>query len=336
MGKSSPEMVWQAKKTELLRLIDSEIFQQKPKKITFYAPSFTGYKTPHFRSSLDAFATFSITGEACALDCKHCGRKVLASMIPTITPSGLFDAAKNLKKKGGIGCLVSGGCLSDGSVPLQGFIATMARIKKELDLLVMVHTGITDLCTAKALKKAGIDVGLIDVIGSDRTIRRVCNLDVSVKDYEKSLEALEEVRLNFVPHVIVGLDNGKLDGEFNALKMISGFHPAALVIIAFMPIQGTNMASIKAPKPYDIARVIAVARLFFPKTRLSLGCMRPKGKDRDQTDVLAIKAGVDAIAFPSEKAIVFAEENGYDVSFSAYCCAHIYQQRQEEVRSLSK
>jgi uncharacterized radical SAM superfamily protein len=35
--------------------------------------------------------------------------------------------------------------------------------------------------------------------------------------------------------------------------------------------------------------------------------MRPKGKHRAETDTLAIKAGVDAIAFPAEEAIEYAE-----------------------------
>jgi hypothetical protein len=250
-------------------------------------------------------------------------------MAPTYTPSRLFEAAENLKKKGGLGCLVSGGCLSNGSVPLEGFVSTLARIKKCLGLTVMVHTGIVDLKTAEALKKAEIDVALIDIIGSDRTIGQICSPEISTRDYERSLAALSKTGLNFVPHVIVGLEDGKLNGEFQALRMISRFHPSALVIIAFMPIRGTSMAGVQPPEPHDIAKVIATARLMFPKVQLTLGCMRPKGKNRSQTDVLSLKAGVDAIAFPSEETIEFAEENGFSFSFSPFCCAKICQQEHE-------
>jgi len=62
----------------------------------------------------------------------------------------------------------------------------------------------------------------------------------------------------------------------------------------------------------------------FPRTPLALGCVRPKGKHRAETDVLALKAGVDAIAFPSEDAVKYAETQGYELSFSSYCCAQIY------------
>ena len=200
----------------------------------------------------------------------------------------------------------------------------MKRIKLELGLTVFVHTGVINLQTALSLKEAQIDAALIDVIGSKETIRKTYNLSVSVDDYTVSLEALDKAGLNFVPHVIVGLNEGKLDGELEALKMIRKVTPAALVIIAFMPIHGTAMAKTTPPKPTDIAKVASVARLMFPKTPLILGCMRPKGAIRGETDVLALKAGVDAIAFPSENAVKYAEGKGCTVSFSSYCCAQMY------------
>jgi uncharacterized radical SAM superfamily protein len=127
-----------------------------------------------------------------------------------------------------------------------------------------------------------------------------------------------------VPHVIVGLDEGKLKGELDALKIIASAKPSAVVVIAFMPIPGTAMAKVKPPTPADIAKVTAAARLMFPKTPIALGCVRPKGMHRAETDVLALKAGVEAIAFPSEAAIEYAEAQGYTFSFSSCCCAQIY------------
>jgi uncharacterized radical SAM superfamily protein len=209
-------------------------------------------------------------------------------------------------------------------VPLKQFIPAIEKIKRELGLTVFVHTGIIDAAMATALKTAGVDAALIDIIGADETIRKVCNLNVTVKDYARSLNALQEAGLNFVPHVIVGLHDGKLKGELDALKIIASVKPSAIVVIAFMPIQGTAMANAKPPQPADIARVAATARLIFPETPLVLGCMRPKGKHRAETDVLALKAGVDAIAFPSEEAVKYAEAQGRAFSFSSYCCAQIY------------
>jgi hypothetical protein len=245
-------------------------------------------------------------------------------MYPARTPQELFELCSKLKLRGALGCLISGGCLPNGSVPLTSFIDAIERIKRDIGLMVVVHTGLIDFKTAKALRESGIDTALIDVIGSDDTIREVCKMNATFQDYARSLEALNEAKINFVPHVIVGLHHGRLSGELHALKMISQHRPSALVIIAFMPIRGTRMQDVEPPKPIDIARVSLAARLMFTRTPIVLGCMRPKGNHRKQTDLLAMRAGVDAIAFPAEEAIDFATNNGYTVSFSSLCCSQVY------------
>jgi len=324
MAQLSPETVWHATEKELLSLLDTGALLSKPKNAHFYAPSFMHYKTSYYCSSPTRFPTVSVTGTACSLNCRHCGGKILQTMHPAKTPEKLFELSAELKQNGALGCLVSGGCLPDGSVPLKQFIPAIEKIKQELGLTVFVHTGIIDAVTATALKTAGVDAALIDIIGSDETIRKVYNLNVTVKDYVRSLKALQKAGLSFVPHVIVGLHDGELKGEFHALKMISSYKPSAIVVIAFMPIHGTAMAKVKPPQPADIAKVTATARLMFPETPLVLGCMRPKGKHRAETDILALKAGANAIAFPSEEAIKYAEKQEYALSFSSYCCAQIY------------
>jgi uncharacterized radical SAM superfamily protein len=327
MAQLSPETVWSLSTQELLRLLDTETLIPKPKRVSFYAPSFMHYRTSRFCSKPNQFSTVSVTGKGCALNCKHCGGKILETMHPAKTPEALFELCLKLKQNGALGCLVSGGCLADGSVPLKQFIPVLGRIKRELGLVVNVHTGIVDVATAEALKNAGVDAALIDIIGSNKTISEIYNLNVTVEDYANSLKALHEARLNFVPHVIVGLHNGQLQGEFHALKLIARYKPSALVIIAFMPIRGTAMALVKPPQPMDIARVAAVARVMFPDVPVALGCMRPKGKHRAETDVLCLKAGVDAVAFPSEEAIAYAENHGYALSFSSCCCSQIYMDK---------
>jgi uncharacterized radical SAM superfamily protein len=209
-------------------------------------------------------------------------------------------------------------------VPVGEFAETLGRVKNELGLIVLVHSGIIDLATAKALKTAGIDAALIDIIGSDDTIKEIYNLNMTVEDYARSLKVLRQAGIATVPHVISGLHNGRLRGEFNALQMIQRYSPSAVVIIAFTPLRGTDMESTDPPKPLDIARVVATARLILPHVPVVLGCMRPRGKHREETDILAVKAGANAIAFPTEGAIRFAENNGYTAAFSSLCCSQVY------------
>ncbi|MFC1486777.1 radical SAM protein [Thermoproteota archaeon] len=318
------EKIWQASREELVSMIEKGVFRNNQKEIRFYAPSFINYKTNYFRSSKAFFPSISITGSSCALKCKHCNGKVLNTMYPVSTQKELLEACRELKEKGAVGCLISGGCLPDGSVPIDDFIDAITKVKKELGLIIVIHTGIIETTTAKKLKKAGVDAALIDIIGSDQTIREVYRLEVSVEDFDKSLGALQKSGIPFVPHLLVGLHYGKLKGELQALKMISNYSPSAIIIIAFMPIHGTPMEKEKPPDPADIAKVLVTAKLIMPKIPIALGCMRPKGKHRTITDTLAVKAGIDAIAFPDEKAIKLAESLGLEISFSPICCSQIF------------
>lgn len=320
---------------ELLKM-DSSLLEEKMnaarkinvknfgKKIYFYAPGFSHYKTRFYSSKLELFPTISVTGSYCALKCEHCRGIVLNTMFSATSPSELLKLCKNLKEKGAVGCLISGGCLPNGAVPLKRFTEAIRQVKKELKLTVFVHTGIIDTETAFQLKEAEVDAALIDVIGCEETLRKIYHLNIGIEKIEGSLKALWTAEIPLVPHVLVGLHYGKLKGEIEALKMISKYLPSALVIIAFMPIRGTPMEKVKPPSPEEIARILVAARLMFPSTPILLGCMRPKGKHRALTDILAVKSGVNAIAFPVEKAIEFAKHLGYETVFSPFCCSKIF------------
>ncbi len=132
MTQLTPETIWNLNEKELLNLLESDFFKPKHKEIRFYAPSFTYYKTKHYCSSPNSFPTISVTGTSCALKCKHCGGKVLETMHPALSPKELFDLCTKLKQDGAQGCLVSGGCLPDGSVPLDRFVGALGRIKRSL------------------------------------------------------------------------------------------------------------------------------------------------------------------------------------------------------------
>ena len=325
MSHFAAETIWQMPKKEIVTLIERGAFPNLTGKIQFYAPSFVYYKNKYFHSSHDSFPSISITGSSCALKCQHCNGKVLGTMVSAPSSEELFDVCTKIKEDGAVGCLISGGCLPDGSVPLDNFIDAIAKIKKELNLTVIVHTGVIDFSTAKRLEAAGVDSALIDVIGSDETIRQIYHLDVSVADYERSLRAFHDAGIPFVPHVLVGLHYGELKGELEALKMISKYSPSAVITIAFMPIYGTPMQNVNPPEPEDITKILVSARLLMPETPLVLGCMRPKGEHRTRTDMLAVRAGVDAIAFPVEEAIQLAKFLKLETSFSSICCSQIFE-----------
>ncbi|MEM2341869.1 MAG: radical SAM protein [Candidatus Bathyarchaeia archaeon] len=295
------------------------------KRIHFYVPGFTYYNNRYYRSSPISFPSISVTGSYCSLNCDHCGGRILKTMIPAGTPSKLIEICTDLKRRGAVGCLISGGCLPDGSVPISKFIDAIREIKKNLGLTIVVHTGLIDFNMASRLKEAGVDAVSIDIIGSNETIREVYHLNMDVNKYAEALEALKKAGIPFTPHILVGLHYGSIKGENEALRMIAEHDPSALIIIIFFPIKGTKMETIKPPAPKSVINILLNARLMMPDIPIALGCARPKGSYRAVIDVLAVEAGVNAIAFPSIEAIERAKNLGLKIIFSNVCCSQIYR-----------
>ena len=294
--------------------------------IHFYVPGMVHFDTPFYKSTNShSFPGISITARSCHLNCEHCRGKLLESMIPATTPQELYDVCVEIRGKGGRGCLISGGSLRDGSVPLMDFAPSIRRIKQNLGLKIVVHTGLIYPPLAEALAEADIDAAMIDVIGSKETIKEVYHLDYDVDSFDHSLSLLEQKNIPTVPHIVVGIHYGKLKGEREALAMILKHRPAAVVVVALMPLAHTPMEQVAPPSPLEIARVVLAARLLMPTIPLLLGCARPRGKHKVKTDILATKAGVNGIAYPSEEVCNFAKNLGLDFRFHQQCCSLLWQ-----------
>ncbi|MEM1588337.1 MAG: radical SAM protein [Candidatus Bathyarchaeia archaeon] len=267
-----------------------------------------------------------MTGVSCSLKCKHCGGKILKTMIPALTPEKLIEVCMEIEKHKGLGCLISGGCLPNGEVPLKNFFKAIQEVKSKTKLKIVVHTGLINEETAFKLKDAKVDAALIDVIGSDETINEIYHLNATIKDFEKSLNAIKKAGIPLIPHVLIGLHYGKIKGEYNAINILSRYNPSALIMIVFFPIKGTKMEKEKPPNILEVTKLLVYARKAFPNTPIALGCARPTGSYRIELDSIAIKTGVNAIAFPSKKAVELAKSFNLEILYSNVCCSQIYEE----------
>lgn len=297
-------------------------------QLWFYAPSLLSYVVEQYESkNSNSFIPISITGNKCQLQCDHCRSKILDSMYPAETPEKLYDLVQDfILNKGCEGILISGGADIDGSVPFFKFIDAIKRIKDEFKITVIIHSGLISKDLAEALSKIKIDAVMLDVIGHENTIRDIYHLEKNVDAFALSLKFLDDFKIPCVPHVIVGLDYGKIKGEVKALELIKKYNPLAVVIVALMPLEGTPMEHVTPVPPEKLVRIITLARLMFPEIPVMLGCARPKGEHKIKTDILAIQSGVNGIAYPCQEAVNFAIENGYKIMFSELCCSLIYRE----------
>ena len=275
------------------------------KTIIFYLPGM-------FRldGAAGKYPALSITGGDCTLGCDHCQGTILNSMIPAKSPEQLVSQCRQLAAKGHHGVLVSGGCNGEGGLPWDGFYPAIKAIKAETDLFISVHCGLVDDRSAIKLKQAGVDQALIDVIGDDETFKTVYHVPFGVNRIEAAMASLQRARIPIVPHIVCGIHYGKIRGEKNAVAMISRFKVQQVVIVSLMSIPGTRMEKTCSPSPEAVADIIAEMRFAMPKTPISLGCARRRGNSR--MEVMAMEAGVNRLALPSEAAVERATD--YDLN----------------------
>lgn len=294
-----------------------------PNEIKFYAPGLKSYSIPEFEQKTPhAFLPISITGSGCALDCDHCNKKILEPMIPLDSKQGLFNMCQKLQENGTESVLISGGSKKTGEVPFMKYMADIKRIKNELDMKVMMHTGlVTDEREAAALREVGIDGVAIDIIGSNETIKEVYHLDATIEDYDRSLELLSRYGLSLRPHIILGLHYGKFLGEYQALEMIAKYPVHALIVVILVPMHDTKMWGIDPPNTDEVEEFIIKARLSLPDTYLMLGCARPMGDYKKVVDKAAVEAGINGIAYPAEGIVAQAHAMGLKPLFYENSCS---------------
>lgn len=289
--------------------------------IEFYAPGLKRWQTDEWTPvKPHRFVSISVTGTGCALSCDHCKTKVLDGMI-ALGRRSLFDVARDLVAGGSEGILVSGGSTRTGGVPLEPHFDDLRRIKAELPLRVIVHSGVVSPRLAGGLASAGVDGVMLDVIGADDTIRDVYHLDLTTADFERSIARLAGAGLTIIPHIVLGLHAGRFVGEANALDMICRYPVSTLILVVLTPLVGTPMEHVPPPPLADVTGFFAHARAAMPGTPINLGCARPLGAMKVALDKAAIDLGLNGIAYPADGVIDYARRSGLVPTLHESCCS---------------
>lgn len=258
----------------------------------------------------------SVTGIKCQLNCAHCGGHYLSHM----TPIEDLVSGENASSTDITSYLISGGCSSQGVVPVLESLDSIRRIGHAAGRRVNMHAGlVASESEAQAIGEIA-DVVSFDFVGSDSAIRNVYGLPRTVDDYALSCELLSR-HCRVVPHVCIGLDGGLPSGELTALRVLKELGADEVVFIVLIPTPGTRFADCQPPDLQYVRTVIEAARSAFAEGIVKLGCMRPRGEYRSQLDRLCLDLGVDAIVLPHRDAVRHAEHVGLDVIWTEECCA---------------
>lgn len=267
-----------------------------------------------------SFPAISVTGRACALNCKHCAGRYLEGMIPATTPEDLMAVAEAIAERGANGFLLSGGNDQTGKVGLSGFCGAIKEIKATTDLRINAHIGLSSAEEIGRLVESGIDSFSVDVYGSDETVFEVLGLRASSEDYLKVVDDLQRAGAPVVaPHICVGIHGGKMRGELEAVSRLARLTPQVLVLISLIPTRGTEYESVPAPSDEAMMSVLRSAKAELPGTKVVLGCMRSKLNRHSETEL--VRAGLDGLVLPAPSTVHALQAEGFTLKKRSVCCS---------------
>ncbi|NHK31597.1 MAG: radical SAM protein [Asgard group archaeon] len=264
------------------------------------------------------FPTISITGSSCEQNCLYCNKHYLKQMIPITTPNKMFNFAMELEKKGGNGFLISGGFTKESVLPIEPFLKTIQEIKDKTNLKINIHPGLIKKEEAQAIFEAKIDTVSFDLITDDQIIDELLGNGYRGNDYLKTFDSMISVGLKVIPHICLGLYYGTEKGNIDAINAALKRNPKLLVFIGLIPTKNTPMENSKTIDPTTFLKLLVYTRLKEPKVEQSLGCMRVRFPIFEN---YAIKAGINRIAVPKRKSLIYAKQAfGLEIEKISSCC----------------
>ncbi len=265
------------------------------------------------------FTSLSVTGSSCDLNCEHCHTHYLNHMEDVSSEEKLRKSLDALIEKGALGCLVSGGCDSEGRVPILRFSDILKEYKEKSSLIFNFHVGLINEEEIEKLAEIQPDFVSFDLTLDTDVIRDVYHLNKSIDDYITTYKSLIVHGVRTIPHICIGLNFGDLKKEDAILQEIAKYPADLIVFLVIIP--PPDHPTFHNANLDDVGNLFTTARLLFPRTELSLGCMRPRDSDRYQIEELAVPAGFNRYEIPSKKTLNLMKNNGLSMHTYNVCCA---------------
>jgi len=252
----------------------------------------------HWNAQEIQFCTLdSIKTGACPEDCAYCPQA--ARYDTGVKPEPLKEKARVLEgareaKAGGSTRYCMGASwreVRDGEAFEQ--VLEIVSEVAALDMEVCVTLGMLQVEQARRLKAAGATVYNHNIDSS----REFYETIISTRKFDDRLETIRAVRaagLEVCTGGIVGMGE-KVEDRIHFLHELTLMDPPpeSIPINQLVAVEGTPLAGIEPPPPMEFIRMIATARILFPKSRIRLSAGRTSMSDEMQA--LAFFAGANSL-----------------------------------------
>ena len=252
----------------------------------------------HWNAQEIQFCTLdSIKTGACPEDCAYCPQA--ARYDTGVKPEPLKEKARVLEgaraaKANGSTRYCMGASwreVRDGEA-FEQVLEIVSEVAK-LDMEVCVTLGMLGADQARRLKAAGATVYNHNIDSS----REFYETIISTRKFDDRLATIRAVReagLEVCTGGIVGMGE-KTEDRIHFLHELTLMDPApeSIPINQLVAVAGTPLAGMEPPPPMEFIRMIATARILFPKSRIRLAAGRTAMSDEMQA--LALFAGANSL-----------------------------------------
>ena len=252
----------------------------------------------HWNAREIQFCTLdSIKTGACPEDCAYCPQA--ARYDTGVKPEPLKEKARVLE--GALEAKANGStryCMGaswrevrDGEA-FEQVLEIVSDVAK-MGMEVCVTLGMLKVEQARRLKAAGATVYNHNIDSS----RDFYETIISTRTFDDRLETIRAVReagLEVCTGGIVGMGE-KVEDRIHFLHELTLMDPApeSIPINQLVSVEGTPLAGIEPPPPMEFIRMIATARILFPKSRIRLSAGRSSMSDEMQA--MAFFAGANSL-----------------------------------------
>jgi len=252
----------------------------------------------HWNANEIQFCTLdSIKTGACPEDCSYCPQS--ARYDTSVKPEPLkekervLEGARAAKANGSTRYCMGASWreVRDGEQFDQ--VLDIVRDVSGMGMEVCVTLGMLTTAQAQRLKEAGCKVYNHNI----DTSRAFYETIISTRKFEDRLNTIAAVReagLEVCSGGIVGMGE-KIDDRIHFLHELTLLDPPpeSVPINQLVPVPGTPLADLPPPAPLEFIRMIATARILFPKARVRLSAGRTAMSE--ETQALAFFAGANSI-----------------------------------------
>ncbi|MFP5506507.1 MAG: biotin synthase BioB [Gammaproteobacteria bacterium] len=253
----------------------------------------------HFDPNAVQISTLlSIKTGACPEDCAYCPQsahyKTELDVERLLPLEAVLDEARAAKERGASRFCMGAAWRAPRDKDLAQVEAMIEGVKA-LGLETCVTLGMLTGAQTQRLKAAGLDYYNHNLDTSPEFYGEI----ISTRTYQDRLETLAHVReagINVCAGGIVGMGEGRED-RAGLLQQLANLprHPESVPINLLVRVEGTPLAEVAPPDPFEFVRTLAVARLLMPRSyvRLSAG----RSDMSDELQALCFLAGANSIFY---------------------------------------